>query len=71
MDLANGHVSALDALSLHSSIFGSRSGTFYKAYNLGRGKGNSVLQVVEAMRQVTGFPYRYEVVGKRSVVSTD
>ncbi|KAH6917103.1 UDP-glucose epimerase [Coprinopsis sp. MPI-PUGE-AT-0042] len=65
MDLANGHVLALDALSPRSSVFGPATETFYKAFNLGRGKGTSVLQVVEAMRQITGLPYRYELVGRR------
>jgi UDP-glucose 4-epimerase len=37
----------------------------YKAYNLGKGKGMSVLQIVEAMRNVTGFDYQYEIIGRR------
>ncbi|SCZ99101.1 BZ3500_MvSof-1268-A1-R1_Chr3-1g05812 [Microbotryum saponariae] len=73
MDLAQGHVDALAALTRDStyaslgtqkSQFGG-SGGKYKAYNLGKGKGMSVLQMVEAMRVASGFEYKYEIVGRR------
>ena len=35
----------------------------YKAYNLGKGKGLSVLDILEAMRKATGFDYKYEIIG--------
>jgi UDP-glucose 4-epimerase len=39
----------------------------FKAYNLGRGQGFSMLQVIEAMRKETGFGYRYNIIGHRYV----
>ncbi len=41
----------------------------YKAYNLGKGKGLSVLQIIEAMRKATGFEFKYEIVGRRCACS--
>lgn len=54
MDLAGGHINALDALDDDSKFADTPSPGKYKAYNLGRGKGMSVLEMVEAMRKVTG-----------------
>ena len=65
MDLAAGHVLALDALTSQSKIFDPNSTAFFKTYNLGKGRGVSVLQIVEAMRKATGFDYKYEVIGRR------
>jgi len=65
MDLASGHVLALNALAPDSTIFRSDTSAFYKAYNLGKGKGVSVLQIVDAMRKATGFDYKYEIIGRR------
>lgn len=66
MDLANGHLLALEALAPDSKVFDNcPDPARYKAYNLGKGKGMSVLQIVEAMRKATGFNYQYEVVGRR------
>jgi len=66
MDLAKGHLLALEALGPDSNVFDNcPDPARYKAYNLGKGKGMSVLQIVEAMRKATGFDYRYEVVGRR------
>ncbi|KAF8079193.1 THO complex subunit 1 transcription elongation factor-domain-containing protein [Lyophyllum atratum] len=64
MDLASGHVLALEALTPESKIFGS-SNAHFKAYNLGKGRGMSVLDIVEAMRKATGFDYKLEVIGRR------
>lgn len=73
VDLAQGHVLALDALS-KGDVFPSSSSSIaegsegnYKAYNLGRGQAYSVLQIIEAMRKATGYEYQYEIVGRRSV----
>lgn len=66
MDLARGHVLALDAIAAEN-IFAScdaKDGK-YRAFNLGRGKGQSVLTMIEAMRKATGFDYEYEIVGRR------
>ncbi|GAA5983134.1 hypothetical protein JCM11641_004924 [Rhodosporidiobolus odoratus] len=73
MDLAQGHVDALAALpndDIYSnqaagSGFGG-SGGKYKAYNLGKGKGMSVLQMVDAMEKASGFTYKKEIVGRRT-----
>ncbi|KAG6829777.1 hypothetical protein H0H92_003567 [Tricholoma furcatifolium] len=65
MDLAAGHLLALDALESESKIFAPDTKAFYKAYNLGRGQGYSVLQIVEAMREATGFDFKQEVIGRR------
>ncbi|RDB19506.1 UDP-glucose 4-epimerase [Hypsizygus marmoreus] len=64
MDLASGHLLALDALASDSKVFDGLDAHF-KAYNLGKGKGMSVLQIVEAMRKATGFNYKYEIIGRR------
>ncbi|TRM64821.1 hypothetical protein BD626DRAFT_429242 [Schizophyllum amplum] len=65
VDLAGGHRLALDALSNDSKIFPPGTSSFYKVYNLGRGQGVSVLQMVEAMRKATGCDYKTEIVGPR------
>ena len=68
LDLAAGHLLALDALRDNSKVFDNcPSEARYKAYNLGKGKGMSVLQILEAMRQATGFDYKFEIVGRRCV----
>lgn len=54
MDLAGGHVNALDALSDDSKFAQLPSPGKFKAYNLGKGKGMSVLQMIEAMKKVSG-----------------
>ena len=67
MDLAAGHLLALQALSPESNKFQGLDANF-KAYNLGRGRGTSVLQIVETMRKTTGFDYKYEIIGRRLAV---
>ena len=70
LDLASGHVLALDALAPGSTTFDDcPTPARYKAYNLGRGQGFSVLQIVEAMRKETGFDYRFNIIGRRYVKS--
>jgi len=74
VDLAQGHVDALRALprdeifapsaEAASSGFGGSGGKF-KAYNLGKGKGLSVLDMVAAMEKATGFKFEAEIVGRR------
>jgi UDP-glucose 4-epimerase len=71
MDLAGGHVLALDAIAVPDTelnIFSKcdpvRDGK-YRAFNLGRGRGMSVLTMIEAMRKATGYDYQYEIVGRR------
>lgn len=54
MDLAEGHIAALSII---------KSGVH--VYNLGTGKGTSVLQLVKTFEAVTGARVTYEVVGRR------
>lgn len=72
MDLAKGHVLSLDALAnqqggIFASIDTSKSG-YYRAFNLGKGKGMSVLNMIEAMKKASGYDFKYEIVGRRSVI---
>jgi UDP-glucose 4-epimerase len=57
VDLAKGHVAALD--KLYSEELGC------EAVNLGTGKGVSVLELVEGMAQATGKPVPYEISPRR------
>lgn len=65
LDLADGHLLALDALTPNSTVWHDRPEAKFKAYNLGKGKGMSVLQITEAMRKATGFDYKTEIIGRR------
>ena len=56
VDLADGHVAALDALGAHPGC---------TAVNLGTGVGHTVLEVVAAAGEVVGTPVAHEVVGRR------
>ena len=56
VDLAMGHVKALDAL-IH--LTGSH------VYNLGTGNGTSVFELVQAFQQATGQPIPYEISARR------
>lgn len=72
IDLASGHLLALDALAPESTIFQNNpDDARYKAYNLGKGKPFSVLQILEAMRKATGFDYKYEVIGRRYAIRSE
>lgn len=55
MDLAEGHVSALDRLT----VLGAH------AYNLGTGQGLSVLQMVEAFERISERPIPYQFAPRR------
>ncbi len=56
VDLANGHIKALDA-----SV--NRKGVF--TYNLGTGNGYSVLDLVKAFEKASGVPVPYKIVERR------
>ena len=56
MDLAEGHVAALDV-----DIAPARS----SVYNLGTGSGTTVLQVLAAATEVLGTPIPHEIAGRR------
>ena len=77
MDLAKGHVLSLDALAksqsqsptdsenhIFASIDTSKSG-YYRAFNLGKGKGMSVLDMIGAMKKASGYDFQYEIAGRR------
>ena len=57
VDLAIGHLKALDVLS---SINGCH------AINLGSGKGTSVLQIIESFQRVSGRPVPYQIKPRRA-----
>jgi UDP-glucose 4-epimerase len=94
MDLAAGHLLALDALepgvidkSAWAGIEASpalrgesvREGGRdvwrdikegegrFRAFNLGKGRGQSVLDIVEAMKKATGVEFKTEIIGRRCV----
>ena len=56
-DLADAHIGALEHL---------RRGAESRAFNLGTGRGYSVLEVIETARRVTGCPIRVRIEGPRS-----
>ncbi|MBN7774071.1 UDP-glucose 4-epimerase GalE [Clostridium aminobutyricum] len=56
MDLADGHVKALEHME-------SRCGL--KTYNLGTGKGYSVLELVNTFKKVSGVDIPYRITGRR------
>jgi UDP-glucose 4-epimerase len=68
MDLAQGHVDALAALPRDEIYASVGNKGKYKAYNLGKGKGMSVLEMVAAMEKASGFKYKVEIVGRRFVL---
>ena len=56
VDLARGHLAALDAMNDHSGVL---------TVNLGTGRGYSVLEMVRAFRAASGKPVPYKIVGRR------
>ena len=56
VDLARGHVAAIQKLKDQSGL---------SVYNLGTGKGSSVLELIQEMEQVIGTPIPYEIVDRR------
>lgn len=57
MDLAMGHLQALDRLPAMQG---------FKAYNLGAGKAYSVLEIIKAFEQAAGRPIPYEIKPRRA-----
>ncbi|HVQ18527.1 MAG TPA: UDP-glucose 4-epimerase GalE [Actinomycetes bacterium] len=55
-DLADAHVAAVTRLEAQPTA---------EIYNVGRGEGVSVKQVMDTVRQVTGTDFTYDVVGRR------
>lgn len=56
VDLARGHVAAIQKLKPHSGL---------SVYNLGTGKGSSVLEVIKEMEGAVGHPISYEIADRR------
>lgn len=56
-DLAAGHLAALDRIAGDERP--------YSVWNLGSGRGTSVLELVRAFEQASGRPVPYEIVGRR------
>ncbi|MCV5940658.1 NAD-dependent epimerase/dehydratase family protein, partial [Escherichia coli] len=61
MDLADGHIAALKSVGEKS--VGEKSGLHI--YNLGTGKGSSVLEMVDAFAAACGKPVPYELCPRR------
>ncbi len=57
VDLALGHVKAVQKVDGENGLF---------IYNLGTGKGYSVLDVVNAFEKASGIDIKYEIVGRRA-----
>lgn len=57
VDLAKGHLKALEKIDASAGV---------SAYNLGTGKGYSVLEVVEAFERVTGLQIPYQITMPRT-----
>ena len=56
VDLAEGHVKALDRHAQESGVF---------TYNLGTGEGHSVLEIIKTYEQESGQPIPYDIVERR------
>ncbi len=59
LDLAKAHVVALQRL------LQNKNKESYETFNLGTGKGSSVLEVVQAFERVSGEKLNYKIVGRR------
>jgi UDP-glucose 4-epimerase len=60
MDLAEGHVAALRFMGSNKPPQASAGSGKYSVFNLGTGKGYSVLDMVGAMKEASGRPLAYE-----------
>lgn len=58
MDLADGHVKALEYLF-------KQKDNFYDLFNVGTGNGNTVLEVIQTFEKVSGRPLNYQIGPKR------
>tara|TARA_R110000868_G_scaffold220257_3_gene471428 strand:- start:32346 stop:33368 length:1023 start_codon:yes stop_codon:yes gene_type:complete len=59
VDLAKAHVIALKRL------LGNKNKSNYETFNLGTGKGSSVLEVVQSFEHVSGKKLNYKIIGRR------
>ena len=60
VDLADAHVKSLSYLDQKPSM------NFYDVFNLGTGKGNTVLEVIRNFEEITGSPLNYTIGPRRS-----
>ena len=60
VDLAKAHVSALDRLTDHKCKSG------FEVFNVGAGKGVTVLEIVKSFEKVSGVKLNYEILGRRA-----
>jgi len=58
-DLAKAHVAAVDRL------LEDRNKSGFEIFNLGTGKGSSVMEIIKTFEAVTGQKLNYEIVGRR------
>lgn len=58
-DLAKAHVVAIDRL------IGNKNKTHYEVFNLGTGKGVSVLEAISSFERVTGMKLKYRITERR------
>ena len=66
LDLAEGHLNAMVALDNDATFDHAEAGHGKcRAFNLGKGVGMSVLNMIEAMRKVTGYEFPYDIVERR------
>ena len=59
MDLAEAHIVALERLLHH------KNKNCFEVFNIGTGKGNSVLEVIQSFEKVTGVKVPYKLVDRR------
>jgi UDP-glucose 4-epimerase len=59
VDLAKAHVTAVDRL------IGKKNKANYEIFNLGTGKGVSVLEAIKSFERVTGISVRYKITERR------
>ena len=60
VDLAKAHVVALNRLLTN------KNKSNYETFNLGTGKGSTVLEVIKAFEKVSGVKLNYKIVGRRA-----
>ena len=60
VDLAKAHIAALERLLKENNK------SNYEVFNIGTGKGSSVLEVIKAFEKVTGQALPYKIVGRRA-----
>lgn len=59
VDLSKAHVAAI------ARLIGSKNKTGYEYFNLGTGRGYTVLDVINAFEKATGVKLNYKIVGRR------